>query len=40
MFKKITAYITLSALAASSVVLYAKKMKIFKTVSREQEREQ
>lgn len=38
--KRITAYVTASALAVGSLALYVKKMKIFKTVGNEQEKEQ
>lgn len=40
MIKRITAYVTASAFALGSVALYVKKMKIFKTVGKEQEKEQ
>ncbi len=40
MFKKVTAYITASALAVGSLALYVKKMKVFKTVDKQQEKEQ
>ena len=40
MMKRITAYVTASALAVGSLALYVKKMKIFKTVDKKQEREQ
>jgi hypothetical protein len=40
MIKKVTAYITASALAVGSLALYVKKMKLFKTVDKQQEKEQ
>ena len=40
MIKKVAAYVTASALAVGSLALYVKKMKIFKTVGNEQEKEQ
>jgi len=38
--KRIAAYMTTGAFALGSVALYVKKMRIFKTVGREQEKEQ
>lgn len=40
MVKRIAAYATAGAFALGSVALYAKKMRIFKTVGKEQEKEQ
>jgi hypothetical protein len=40
MIKKVTAYITASALAVGSLALYVKKMRLFKTVDKQQEKEQ
>lgn len=40
LIKKVTAYITASALAVGSLALYVKKMKLFKTVDKQQEKEQ
>ena len=39
MIKKVAAYITTGAFALGSLALYVKKMKIFKTVGNEQEKE-
>lgn len=40
LIKKVTAYVTASALAVGSLALYIKKMRLFKTVDKQQEKEQ
>lgn len=40
LIKRVTAYVTASALAVGSLALYIKKMRLFKTVDKQQEKEQ